>query len=111
MKNSPELTPLLLGLCRTTDKQDAPQVLRLWKLDMDDGELCALRDFPLRLHQSFYAHCVGSCSVIVPCPPVLAEQVRSVLSSDDGNVQNFSHIEWLNRLDASLSRVHRKFSC
>ena len=28
-----------------------------------------------------------------------------------GNVQNFSHIEWLNRLDASLSRVHRKFSC
>lgn len=46
MKNSPELTPLLLGLCRTTDKQDAPQVLRLWKLDMDDGELCALRDFP-----------------------------------------------------------------
>lgn len=29
----------------------------------------------------------------------------------DGNVQNFSHIEWLNRLDASLSRVRRKFSC
>ena len=28
-----------------------------------------------------------------------------------GNVQNFSHIEWLNRLDASLSRVHQKFSC
>ncbi len=28
-----------------------------------------------------------------------------------GNVQNFSHIEWLNRLDASLSRVRRKFSC
>lgn len=30
---------------------------------------------------------------------------------EEGNVQNFSHIEWLNRLDASLSRVHRKFSC
>ena len=29
----------------------------------------------------------------------------------EGNVQNFSHIEWLNRFDASLSRVHQKFSC
>ena len=35
--------------------------------------------------------------------------IKKALSG--GNVQDFSHIEWLNRLDASLSRVHRKFSC
>jgi len=83
--DTPENSPLLLGLCREADEQQMPQILRLWTLDMDDGELCALCDFPLRLHQSFYAHCVGSCSVNAPCPPELAEQVRRVLSRTDWN--------------------------
>ncbi|WP_458400448.1 hypothetical protein [Mailhella sp.] len=83
--DTPENSPLLLGLCRKTDRQDSPQILHLWTLDVDDGELWALRDFPLRLHQSFYAHSVGSCSVNAPCPPKLAEQVRRVLSGDDWN--------------------------
>ena len=83
--DTPENSPLLLGLCRKTDGQQMPQILRLWTLDVDEGELYALRDFPLRLHQSFYAHSVGSCSVNVPCPALLAEQVRRVLASDDWN--------------------------
>ena len=83
--DTPENSPLLLGLCRKTDGQQMPQILRLWTLDVDEGELWALRDFPLRLHQSFYAHSVGSCSVNVPCPALLAEQVRRVLASDDWN--------------------------
>ena len=83
--DEPENSPLLLGLCRKTDRQESPQILRLWTLDADDGELYALRDFPLRLHQSFYAHSVGSCSVNAPCPSALAEQVRRVLASDDWN--------------------------
>ena len=81
--DTPENAPLLLGLCRRTDGKQMPPVLRLWTLDVDDGELWALRDFPLRLHQSFYAHRVGSYAVNVPCPPELAEQVRRVLASDD----------------------------
>ena len=80
--DAPENSPLLLGLCRKADRQGSPQILRLWTLNVDDGELWALRDFPLHLHQSFYAHSVGSCSVNVPCPPELAEQVRRVLASD-----------------------------
>ncbi len=83
--DTPENSPLLLGLCRRTDGQQMPQISRLWTLDVDNGELWALRDFPLRLHQSFYAHSVGSCSVNVPCPALLAEQVRRVLTSDDWN--------------------------
>lgn len=83
--DTPENSPLLLGLCRRTDGQQMPQISRLWTLDVDDGELYALRDFPLRLHQSFYAHSVGSCSVNAPCPPALAEQVRRVLASDGWN--------------------------
>ena len=83
--DTPENSPLLLGLCRKTDRQQMPQILRLWTLDVDEGELYALRDFPLRLHQSFYAHSVGSYAVNAPCPPALAEQVRSVLASDDWN--------------------------
>ena len=39
------------------------------------------------------------------------EQAVVEFATAFGNVQNFSHIEWLNRLDASLSRVHQKFSC
>ena len=83
--DTPENSPLLLGLCRKTDGQQMPQILRLWTLDVDEGELWALRDFPLYLHQSFYAHSVGSCSVNAPCPPELAEQVWRVLSSNDWN--------------------------
>lgn len=80
--DTPENSPLLLDLCRKTDGQ---QILRLWTLDVDGGELCALRDFPLHLHQSFYAHSVGSCAVNAPCSSALAEQVRRVLASDDWN--------------------------
>ena len=84
--NAPERSPLLLGLCRKpNDGQEMPQVLRLWTVDVDKGKLEALHAFPLHLHQSFYAHSVGSCSVNVPCPPALAEQVRRVLASDGWN--------------------------
>ena len=81
--SAPESTPLLLGLCHMPDKQSEMQILRLWRLHMKDGELKRLIDFPLRMHQSFYTHSVGSYSVNIPCPEVLAKQVWRAINSSD----------------------------
>lgn len=86
--DKPAKHPLLLGLCRTVEGQgrlSESQILRLWTVEVNGGKLSSLRDFPLSLHQSFYAHSVGSASVNAPCPPALMEQVREVLARPDWN--------------------------
>lgn len=86
--DKPAEHPLLLGLCRMDGGKGhllESQIMRLCTVEVIGGKLYALRDFPLSLHQSFYAHSVGSCSVNAPCPPALVEQVREVLARPDWN--------------------------
>ena len=83
--DSPEDSPLLLGLCRFTSKSEEAIILKLWTVDVEDGKLWTLRDFPLYLHQSFYAHSCGVYSVNVPCPAPLTAQVHEVLAGEDWN--------------------------
>ena len=81
----PEESPCLLGLCSISAMEEELKVLRLWTVDVEDGKLWRLRDFPLHLHQSFYAHSCGVYSVNVPCPDDLADQVRQVITKSNWN--------------------------